>query len=56
MLMQRLNRSDPETIKLAGALVAVRGNDKRLLISEKDYDRDGDIDLIVKIEKKNLAL
>ena len=47
---------DPETVELAGATIAIRGNGKRWLASEEDVDDDGDIDLLVHVETENLAL
>ncbi len=47
---------DPDTVALAGASVAIRGNGSRLLSAEEDVDDDGDIDLLVHIETENLAL
>lgn len=45
---------NPHTVELAGAGVAVRGKEGKLLAGKKDVNGDGKIDLVVKIETKNL--
>jgi hypothetical protein len=47
---------DPDTVELAGATVAIRGNGNRLLAAEEDVDGDGDIDLVLHVETENLEL
>ncbi|MCH8148088.1 MAG: hypothetical protein IH987_08875 [Planctomycetes bacterium] len=47
---------DPDTINLAGASIALRGNGRRLLASYEDVDDDGDDDLMLHIETENLQL
>lgn len=45
---------DPDTIELAGASIALRGNGSRLLASYDDVDDDGDVDLMLHVETENL--
>jgi hypothetical protein len=44
----------PETVTLAGAGVAMRGNGNKYLANQEDVNGDGLIDLICKIETENL--
>jgi len=45
---------DPETVTLAGAEVAIRGNGNKYLVNQEDVNGDGLIDLVCKIETENL--
>jgi hypothetical protein len=47
---------DPDTVELAGATVAIRGNGSRTLAFEEDVDGDGDLDLVLQVETENLNL
>lgn len=45
---------DPATVELAGAGVAVRGKGSKPLAGKEDVNGDGKVDLVVKIETKDL--
>lgn len=46
---------NPETVTLAGAGVAIRGNGNKYLANQDDVNGDGLIDLVCKIETENLV-
>jgi hypothetical protein len=45
---------NPETVKLAGAEVAVRGKGNKYLAHEEDVNGDGLLDLVLQVETENL--
>jgi hypothetical protein len=45
---------DPDTVALAGAGVAVRGNGNHYMAHEEDVDGDGLTDLVIQVETENL--
>jgi hypothetical protein len=45
---------DPDTVTLAGADVAVRGNGSRYMAHEEDVNADGLTDLVIQVETENL--
>lgn len=47
---------DPATVELSGANVATHGHGGRLLVSAKDVDRDGDVDLLLHFKIEGLDL
>ena len=47
---------NPDTVKLAGSSVAIRGNGSRSLASLDDVDHDGDWDLMLQVSTDNLQL
>ncbi|MHC4171626.1 MAG: hypothetical protein ACYTBX_09170 [Planctomycetota bacterium] len=46
---------EPDSIQLAGATVAIRGQGTNYLITERDVNGDGLIDLEVKVDTENLT-
>lgn len=45
---------NPDTVKLGGAGVAVRGKGSKLMAHEKDVNGDGLVDLVIQVETENL--
>jgi hypothetical protein len=45
---------DPETVRMAGAGVAIRGKGDKTMAHKEDVDGDGFVDLVVHIEVVNL--
>ncbi len=47
---------DPTTLAMAGSPVAARGSKAKLLFAHPDVDDDGDTDLLVLFDTRNLVL